>query len=231
MGLSAARNVALRFVADENLEAHHILFPDDDTTFPVDFFTIYQEKVKPESAVLSRVCNVDDGKNYKPFPPENLFKQTKTLLPFVASVGLIIPQKTTQQVGLFDERLGAGAEWASSEDVDYFLRCTAFTSFDFVKELFTFHPSRFGKYASMEASAIKKRFVDYTRGYMFVMVRHRADHNLWFLPWRAFGGAAASFLKGEWRLMPVYLWLAMYRFRLLRDFKKIKKTNPAFFYG
>lgn len=229
LSLSAARNKGLKFSKKQGLQAIHVMFPDDDTTFDPAFFESYSTLVKPEKAYLGRVCAEEDGSDYKAYPKQTQLKGTLELLPYVASVALIIPQKVVKQVGMFDEKLGAGAEYGSSEDLDYFIRCTKITPFSFVKALRNFHPSRFGKYDNLDTEQIKKRFKSYSDGYLFVMFRYGLDQKAKSLTARAVGGAAFSLLKGNVRLVPIYLWLARYRFSLHRYFKVKKEQNPEFF--
>ena len=229
LSLSAARNLGLKYLFQEELLAVHLMFPDDDTTFDALFFERYQHLAKAEQAYLGRVLGKEDYKNYKAYPNTNNLTGKTELLPYVASVSMLIPFEVAKKTGYFDEQLGAGATWASSEDLDYYLRCAAHTRFIFKEELYNLHPSRFGKYNTLKTEQIKRRFKGYTDGYLFVMFRYDLEKQAKNLPYRAMAGALVSMAKGAFRLVPIYFWLARYRFKMLRFFKAQKKQNPQFF--
>ncbi len=229
LSLSKARNVALRNLFGQDEATDFVLFPDDDTTFDHHFFTAFQREISVNKFYLGRVCSEEDGSDYKRYPAVNRVSGKEKLLPYVASVALILPYKKVKQVGFFDELLGAGAEYGSSEDLDYYLRCTALGTFTFVHSLRNFHPSRFAKYDGMGTQEIKQRFKSYTDGYLFVLFRHDLEKSSWLLLLKAFGGAVISTFKGNFRLVPVYLWLVKYRAKMWKHFKEMKQKNPIFF--
>lgn len=215
LSLSAARNLALRFADEQDIRADHIVFPDDDTTFDSGYFENWMQFVTLGNAYLGSIRNAEDKSDYMAYPAADRLRGRTELLPWVASTALAVPWHLYQQVGEFDEELGVGAKWGSSEDLDYFLRCCEHTEFHYVRQLSNYHPSRGGKYAAMSSDQIRRRFRSYSDGYLRVLYRHGLQKKARSLPIRAAGGAVVSLLSGAFRLVPVYLWLACYRLKIL----------------
>lgn len=229
LSLSAARNRGLARMQKYGYQASHVMFPDDDTVFTEAFFEQFPQLIEPGIAYLCRRLSLEDKRDYKAYPAANLYGQKEALLPYVVSDGLILPQEVVEEVGKFDERLGVGAPWGSSEDVDYYLRCTKHLSFHFIRELYTLHPGRFAKYQRMSQAKIWKRFKSYSDGYYFVMYKFGLQHRLRWLPWRALGGAALSALKANINLSILYLRLFAYRRALQQSLARQYRKNPQFF--
>lgn len=224
--LSVARNWGLALIEQAGYRAQHLMFPDDDTVIPPAFFGVFSRRVKPGEAYLGRVLNAEDHKEYKPYPDRDISGQDYALLPFVASVALLLPHAVVKKTGFFDERLGAGAPWGSSEDLDYYLRCLAHATFHFCRDIYNLHPGRFTKYGQMKTNQIWRRFKAYSDGYYYVMFKHRQTGRLYKLPLRALGGALLSLLRGQFSLSLLYLRLFAYRLKL---HGKMARQNPQFF--
>lgn len=224
MSLSAARNLALRFLFDQKVHAQHIMFPDDDSTFKAGFFKNYQA-LQVNQAYLAKICNVEDGGDYRAYPKDNRCGK-ESLLPWVASVSLLLPYSLVKQVGYFDEKLGVGAKWGSSEDLDYYLRCCHEQEFCFIPQLKTYHPSRFGKYESMPSRDIRRRFKAYTDGFLAVHFRYHLENRLRFFAHRALAGAVLSLVKLKLSLFWQYLWLYFYRHKAKAQFRKMRQHEP-----
>lgn len=224
LSLSKARNIALKFLLEENLRAKHIIFPDDDSSFDAEYFKNYTLFCKEEKAYLSKIKNVEDGGDYKSYP-EKKCQGGLQLLSLVASVSLIIPLTWVKKIGLFDEQLGAGAAYGSSEDLDYYLRALDIGDFTFRPEIYNLHPSRFGKYESLSAEQIKRRFQSYTDGYLYVFFKHKISHRLKLFPERALGGFALSLLKFDFKLAQQYFWLYRYRRSQIKVLTKRKHES------
>ncbi|MCR9155015.1 MAG: hypothetical protein NXI09_12975 [Bacteroidetes bacterium] len=224
MSLSASRNLALKFLFDQKVSAQHIMFPDDDTSFKKDFFEIYFN-LEPQSAYLAKICNEEDGADYRNYPDKSRCGK-ESLIPWVASVSLLIPYTIAKKIGHFDPKLGVGAKWGSSEDLDYFLRATQHLEFCFLPELKNYHPSRFGKYEKMSSENIRKRFKAYTDGYLLVYFRYNLESKLGLFATRALGGAMISILRLNFRLSFQYLWLYQYRRKAKSYFSNLKREEP-----
>ncbi len=224
ISLSAARNIALKQLFKEEVRAKHLMFPDDDTSFRKDFFLNYSS-LSAKAAYLAKIINTEDGKDYRKYPQQKLCGR-KELIPWVASVSLVLPYKIVCEIGFFDPKLGVGAKWGSSEDLDYFLRASQKVEFCFLPDLKTCHPSRFGKYWQMKPSQIRNRFKAYTDGYLAVYYRYDLESKLGLFATRALGGAFISLLKLKPQIAMQYLWLFSYRLQAKAYFRKIKHEDP-----
>lgn len=225
LSLSKARNIALQKLFESEHESHYLLFPDDDSTFKADFFKAIKGFLGSDQALLGKICNAEDGGDYRPYPVQSK-RGRESLMPIVASVSLILPLPLVKKVGYFDEKLGVGAPWGSSEDLDYYLRCCKESVFCFEPNLKNYHPSRFGKYQEMSSQTIRKRFSSYTDGYLAVHYRYGLEAKLKLFAPKALAGALLCLFKFQFSLAGEYLWLFKYRLQRQTFFKKLKREHP-----
>jgi hypothetical protein len=224
IGLSKARNLGLKFLFEQDWQIKHIIFPDDDSTFDSHYFKFYQNLCVGNQAYLAKIKNEDNLNNYRAYPTKKL-RGTLNLLPYVASVSLIVPYAFVKKVGFFDENLGAGAALGSSEDLDYFLRILPFGDFIFHPEIYNLHPSRFGKYNQLSTEKVKNRFQTYTDGYLYVFFKHGLEDQLGFFAERALGGFLISALKLQFPLAQQYFWLYRYRKKRIKALRRKHLTE------
>jgi len=224
IALSTARNKGLEHLFNCEYLAKHIIFPDDDSTFDGNFFKVYQESVQANMAYLAKIRTADTKKDYRKYPTSSIIGKQE-LLPFVASVSLVIPYSWLKKVGHFDEELGAGAKYGSSEDLDYFLRLSEHGDFHFLPTLYNLHPSRFGKYNKLSAHQIRQRFRTYTDGFLHVYFKHSIDSQLGLFAERALAGAVLSLLKLNFTLVAEYFSLYQYRKKRIRELKALHHSN------
>ncbi len=229
MSLSKARNRAITYLTQHSLNADYVFYPDDDTTFDEVFFRDFDKYIHHPNAYLIRVLNEDDHGEYKNFnlrDGEILKPEHATL---AISYNMVIPFPLFEKVGYFDEKLGVGAEFGSSEDLDYFIRCQQLRDFKFVKHLYCFHPSREAKYNQMSIAQIGKRFEKYSEGYLFVMFRYGYWTKIMTLPFRTLGGVALSLLRLKLPWAWEYLLLFFKRWSIIFRFSVKKINDPKFF--
>ena len=219
ISLSSARNLGLEYLFKSNLEPKHVIFPDDDSTFDASFFSVYQKSTTPNRAYLGKIRGLENLEDYRNYPRQAMSGSIE-LLPYVASVSLIIPYPWLKKVGFFDPDLGAGAQYGSSEDLDYFLRATKLGDFYFLPNLYNLHPSRFGKYNKLSSQEIRKRFRTYTDGFLHVHFKHNIMKHLGLFAERALGGALLSLLKLKFKLAKEYFSLYRYRKKRMRQLRK-----------
>lgn len=230
MSLSKARNLAIDLVKELKIEADFVMYPDDDNTFDAHFFGPFCNfAAGRKNPVMIRVKNADDHKDYKLFNLENGQMLDKHHAPYSMSYNMVLPWQVFLAAGKFDERLGVGAKYGSSEDVDYYLKCVAVAPFKFVKNCWLYHPSRDEKYNQMSHAQIWKRFSSYSEGYYFVMAKNSRFGHLSWVWLRSLGGIPVYTLRGELKMAWLYVKLFFYRLSLLLKFYGLKKTNPTFF--
>jgi glycosyltransferase involved in cell wall biosynthesis len=57
MGLSKARNIALKYLLNNNLSAEYIMFPDDDSSFDVSFFIHFPSILGSNKCYITPIYN------------------------------------------------------------------------------------------------------------------------------------------------------------------------------
>jgi GT2 family glycosyltransferase len=158
-GLSRARNVGLRYARGDV-----VAFPDDDCEYPRDTLQTVvnlfaQLRV---GGIAGRWQDHDgscDGVNFdRESGAITLWNATRR----VASTALFFSHATIQKVGLFDEEMGVGGRYGSSEDVDYVLRALkAGIQLYYTPELYIYHPS---KKENLDSPDSLRRLSAYGRG-------------------------------------------------------------------
>lgn len=206
LSLSKARNVGINYLLKNSIHFKHIMFPDDDTSFSDIFFSKYKEYIKDEENYLIDVYCFGTDKLFKP----NNFKNGDVLLrenhSSVMSVNMIINYRTFYLVGLFDERMGAGAKYGSGEDGDYYIRACDISMHGFIynKMIFNFHPSSENKFLKMSLYQTIKTYVNYGNGAIFVLCKHKMYFVAFKICFLAIGGALISFCKLDMKLFVAY---------------------------
>ncbi len=123
-GLSVARNCALSYARARDLlgAVDIVAFPDDDCVYPEGLLTRVGQLMTPTIGIVcgsyGPAFNEIDTRRFpmteKPLSPAHAMAASSNTMFFAAP--------TIEAVGDFDELLGLGARYASSEDVDYILR-------------------------------------------------------------------------------------------------------------
>ena len=121
LSLSAARNVAIKYIVERQLKSDFIMFPDDDSTFDRNFFLNYPRLAKGENYIVDiYVTGTNHLFRKLNIRPHSLTKSNKW---FVAcSVNMLISFESFIKVGYFDETLGVGTHYGAGEDNDYYIR-------------------------------------------------------------------------------------------------------------
>lgn len=117
-GLSRARNDAVRAS-----RAPFIAFTDDDVTFPPDWLPRIVE-IFDRSPDVGAVCGRavrPDGK-FEPGSPSGVYRWPAHPFRLGSGFNFSVRREALEDVGGFDERLGAGAPFSSAEDTDMLYR-------------------------------------------------------------------------------------------------------------
>lgn len=208
LSLSRARNLGINYLLENNISFKYIMFPDDDTTFDKDFFSNFTEVIdnKQENYLIDVF-----GENTKDLyfnNTKNDGDQIKTDKPkMIMSVNMLINYNTFCKVGLFDEKMGLGAEYGAGEDTDYFLRCVALSgSFIYTKKLWNYHPKYEDKHKALSLQQLAKKYSNYGRGVIFLYVKHRMYFSAFELCLSALGGALVAMLNLDFKLFIARLY-------------------------
>ena len=117
IGISRARNIGIKYSTGQ-----WILLLDDDITLEVGIIKSLKESLCNEE--LFHYGNVFIRNSKKHYVPFFLINKNLNFWNYnrVSSVSLIINRKVFYSVGLFDENLGSGSRFGSSEESDLILR-------------------------------------------------------------------------------------------------------------
>jgi len=176
-GLSRARNFALQHV-----EADLVAFPDDDCWYPAHLLEqvvgIFDEHAEWDG--ITGTANSGDqaaGSQWKweasagKITPLNVWRRG-------ISFSLFLRRKVVLKTGMFDERLGVGADtpWGSGEETDYLIRAgEAGFWLQYLPDLTVHHPDRIPEYSRADAEKAYR----YGAGMGFVLRKHR--YPAWFV--------------------------------------------------
>ena len=142
VGLSRARNIGLQSLNIGHNDNRWLLFPDDDCEYPSEFFSKLLSKIKETSA---------DGFYFRVMSSENpeielaytkrLNKRKLTQNSIFSSITSINFSHRYLHGAVFDNSLGIGAEFFSSEEMDYVSNLieTGF-KFEYAEDITVQHP-------------------------------------------------------------------------------------------
>lgn len=214
--LSKARNIGITHLLENNIYFDYIMFPDDDTTFDKDFFNEFNGVVVNNCNYLIDVF----GQNTKDLYIENnivegqLIKTDKPKA--VMSVNMLVNEKSFRKVGLFDEKMGVGAEYGAGEDTDLFLRCVALSGpFIYTKKLWNYHPKFEDKHKALSLKQLMRKYKNYGKGVIYLNVKHKQYLTALELCVSALGGSIAALLKFDVKLFVARLYAFFIRFYTL----------------
>lgn len=203
---SKARNLGIKYLLERNIKFAHIMFPDDDSTFPEIFFEKYREQIFGNINYLIAVYCDGTKKNYK----KNKYSHGEVLGRYnynaALSVALIINYKTFTKVGFLDERMGVGAKYGAGEDADYYIRaCDIYIQgFIYNTMIYNYHPSTSKKFSKMTLSQTIKKYVNYGNGVIYLLCKHKMYFKALSTCVRSIGGVIISFIKLDFNLFIAY---------------------------
>ncbi len=206
VGLSRARNVGLR-----HLEGDIVSFPDDDCWYPPDLLKRVTDDLArhPEwHGTTGRTVDEAARSSFVLWQKEPGLVTRQNVWRTAVAVTMFLRRPVVEQVGRFDESLGAGSgtPWRSGEETDYMLRAlTAGFTIGYDPELSVFHPSP--KPELTEAAARKAYFGG--MGQSRVLRKHR--YPSWFAAYRVLqlvAGSAFFLARGKLALARFYWAMA-----------------------
>jgi GT2 family glycosyltransferase len=215
IGLSSARNLALHFIKQHNVSFNFVMFPDDDTTFDKDFFLNFKNVVEPDKNLLIPFYNEGTFIPYKKFNLKNKTPLSKNDFKYVGSPNIVIFNQVIYQDVMFDELLGVGSKFGSSEDVDFYFKSFDICPFIFTNQLYNFHPAKTDRYSTMSYNEIIKRFRAYSSGYIYVMLKYKKKFPLLNILLTTIGAALLNFFKGNWKMCRAYTAQFFIRMQLI----------------
>ena len=206
ISLSKARNRGIDILGKDNINYHHIMFPDDDSSFPSQFFTEYQKNVIENSNYIIDVYNQGKNTLYKKTNHANGDILTRDNYHAAISVNMIITCDTINAVGRFDEMLGVGAKYGAGEDADYFIRACNVMNYGFIytKDLYNCHPSSANKFSRLSITKTVQTFMNYGSGAIYTLFKHKMYIHALITCFGAIVGVVKSIIRGDLKLLLAY---------------------------
>ena len=219
MGLSKARNIALKYLLSNDISAEYIMFPDDDSSFDENFFLYFSTVLNTNKCYITPIYNEGSKELY-------FGKQTpnnKIIIPsdhqLIGSPNQIILYDKLKNQIFFNEKLGVGALYGSSEDMDLFIKIFNLgEKFVFTNDIYSYHPKKVAAYKNSKFKKIIKRFESYSSGFAYVIFKYRLFS---FIPeylFRTFGAFIVFLLKFQFKLAFAYLLQFFIRIKVLLTF-------------
>ena len=226
VSLSKARNIALKHLAEHNVDSEYIMFPDDDTTFDDLFFSNLPSIYESGSCFITPIFVEGSKKYYLGKPLEENLRINRGQHSLVGSPNQIILYRRFKEYVYFNEELGVGAKYGSSEDLDIFLRLNkAGAVYKFTNKLYSYHPDKTSKY-NIPLSKLLKRFLGYGKGFAFIIFKYNFYHLIPLFLVKPVGASVIFMLRGRFKLATAYAALFFIRVYLifLFAFKKMFAT-------
>ncbi len=208
VGLSAARNICLRYVHDKDIKYDYIMFPDDDSVFDKTFFLSFYKEIHGNTLIAVKATQ-DKSTFFLRMPNRRV--ATKYDFAKAISVNMVIESDIINQVGFFDENLGVGCYYGSGEDNDYFIRCSNIKSFTFSNNLWNYHPLQKNK-LKLPISKLKLRYKSYGRGVVYMLLKHRMIYQALKMVFRGYVGAVVYMVRLNVKMSYIYVISANERF-------------------
>lgn len=223
---SKARNVAIKYIHNNNKVFDFILFPDDDTVYDASFFSELLQINNSDRCYIMPVFTIEENKIFKVIPFKNGDLIDTNGWKFIGTVNMVIDYKTFMSVGFFDENIGAGSYYGAGEDGDYFIRCCLICGgFIYNDKIYNYHPSPKNTYANLDLKSMIKRFNRYGRGLVYMLCKHEMYINAFLLANKGLLGVFKSILFFRPKLAICYLlsWIERNRILINLYFNKRKQ--------
>jgi len=223
MSLSKARNIGLKYLSEKGISSKYIMFPDDDSTFDLNFFEEFNQLTRSgKNFIIPIYCENSDKKLYlgKKLAEDTPLNYNHHYM--IGSPNQIISYNRNVSNIYFDENLGVGALYGSCEDFDLFLRLIeSGESFLFTSKLYNYHPEKTNSFANLDSSLIYKRLKSYSLGFIYTVQKHKLYSLLLYFFVRPMLAAFYYILKFNFRL--VWIYSKLFFFRVINTIKFLIK--------
>lgn len=219
LGLSEARNIGLNYLLDNNISSEYIMFPDDDSSFDDIFFVNFVNILGSQKSYITPIYNEGTKDLYLGKKYRNNGRVGINRYDLIGSPNQIIQYDMYKQYLSFDNDLGVGAKYGSSEDLDLFIRLNSKgASFFYTDNIYSFHPKKTDKYKDVSLGLIVRRFASYSTGFAVLIFKY----NLYlFVPaylFRTFAAFIIFLFKLDFKLSLAYFIQFFIRIKLLLYF-------------
>ena len=152
------------------------MFPYDDTIFDLYFFLNFKKAKITYTCFITPIYNEGSKVLYIGSLNKYEFKMKISDLSLVGSPNQIILYNKLKNELFFDESLGLGAKYGSSEDMDFYIRLLIKGEvFIYTNKLYTFHPKKVSNYYGKSLMDIIRRFRNYSYGYAFLITKYNLN--------------------------------------------------------
>jgi hypothetical protein len=216
MGLSKARNIALKYLLDNILSAEYIMFPDDDSSFDSVFFDNFSSILGSNKCYITPIYNEGTNDLYLGRRTPNGQSITPSNHQLIGSPNQIILYDKLSDKIFFNEELGVGALYGSSEDLDVFIKLfNSGEQFTFINNIYSYHPKKVAAYKQATFKKIIIRFKSYSTGFAYVIFKYRLFSLVPEYLARTFGGFVVFLSKLQFRLAVAYFFKFFIRVKIL----------------
>jgi hypothetical protein len=219
MGLSKARNIALKYLFNNDISAEYIMFPDDDSSFDANFFLNFPALLNTNKCYITPIYNTGTKDLYF----GKALQDGKVIFPsdhqLIGSPNQIILYDKLKASLSFNEKLGVGALYGSSEDIDLFIKLfKQGEQFLFINNIYTYHPKKVAAYKKATLKKIVKRFKSYSSGFAYIIFKYRLFGLIPEYLIRTFGAFIIFLFKLQFKLALAYLVQFFIRIKILATF-------------
>lgn len=215
MGLSKARNVALKYLLDNFISAEYIMFPDDDSSFDAIFFDNFSTILGSNKCYIGPIYNERTKDLYlgKSLEEGSWINEDKH-----SSIGspnqIILYEKFKDHI-FFNEQLGVGGKFGSCEDYDNFIRLNRIgATFFYISRIYSFHPAKSTKNL-MSLKDTKKRYKSYSPGFVYIIKKYKKYKFIPIFLLRPLGGSFIKIFELDFKMANVYFSVFFFRMELL----------------
>lgn len=219
ISLSKARNIALKYLSNNSISAEYIMFPDDDSSFDKNFFLHFCNVLNTKKCYITPIYKEGTKDLYfgKKTPNNKIIIPSDHQL--IGSPNQIILYEKLKNIIFFNEKLGVGALYGSSEDLDLFIKIfNQGEEFVFTNVIYSFHPKKVAAYKNTEFKKIIKRFESYSLGFAYVIFKYGLFN---FIPEyliRTFGAFILFLFRLQFKLAFAYFIQFFIRIKILMTF-------------
>lgn len=207
ISLSKARNTALNFLIENEIESEFIMFPDDDSTFDKTFFQKFNKvEFKSNINYITPIYNVGTFDTYIGYKDCNFKLLTEKNVAVVGSPNQILNYQSFKSLIYFDTKLGVGADYGSSEDHDLFYKLLQNgATYVYTQIVYSFHPKKTNNYQNVSLRKIIDRFSNYSKGFAYVNFKYGIFYHFPEYLYRTFLASIFFLIKLRLKLSFAYL--------------------------
>ena len=219
---SKARNIGISYIRENKINAEHIMFPDDDSSFDQNFFDQFPKRIEKNKNYLIPILDFTGKSIFRKKYYKNCYVLKQNDISGVGSPNQIIAYNSSLEELEFDEKMGPATLYGSCEDCDLFYRINIKNRYIFTDILYNYHPSIDNIFNNLTFSESFKRQTTYSDGFIYFVIKYKLYSKLFKFFFIPFPAILYFIIKRNFRSSCVYFLLFFYR---IYKFIKIKKDE------